>query len=414
MINQLILKIDTIIKAQLHEVLNDREFQSLRNCWLGLLYLAKLPGNNKNICIKMLNSDWRSLCKDLISRGDLEHSSFFDKVYNQEFGHAGGQPFSLLIGNYEINIHNSTRQELHYLRLLGEVASVSFSPIILPLSAESFGYTDFTEHESTFNLSKLVSHSDYSVWRLLRQVSFSKFISLALPKVLLNTFAESVLKGSVYYDEPIWYWCFAHFFIAAVAIASFNDTEWFSDLNGVNTDSVNAGLIPNISAKAFSNYSSIKVYRAMTEFVIYEHQERQFSDLGFIPVCHLSNDNRAYFLNIQSIQEVDNPTDIANNLSYLLCVCRFAHYLKIIGRNTIGNYINPNDCQRELKKWLSAYVASNTDLPENLRHRFPLKKAEVQVLLREGHTDKYQCKIWLSPNLRTNQATTTILLTTEI
>lgn len=414
MIERLILKIDDIIDTQINEIVEHPVFCQLRSRWLGLLYLTQFCHGTDSILVKMLDVNWETLCRDLINQSQVDYSYIFDKIYYQGFGHPGAHAFSLLVCDYEINIHNSHRKDLHCLQKLGEVASLSFAPAVLSLSANSFGDDSFADYDPMTDLEKLLSHADYRIWQQLRERDFARFLVLTFPQIMCNSFAESVIKQSVYYAQPIWYFSSSVFFLAGVVMNNFNETGWFSDLNGINNDIVSAGLIPRVSAIPFSQYTSIKCYRALSELVIYEHQERIFTDQGLSPVCYLSNDDAAYFITPRTICTVSDNTDISYQLNYLLCVSRFIHYLKIIGRSFIGRYSDPVKCESVLKKWLSKYVASNPDLPDVLRHRFPLRKAVVDVSLVEGCEHKYNCNIWLSPNLRTNQAITTFLLTTDI
>ena len=50
----------------------------------------------------------------------------------------------------------------------------------------------------------------------------------------------------------------------------------------------------------------------------------------------------------------------------MMCVSRFAHYLKVMARDTVGTFMEQKDCEEWLNKWIGNYVLGN---PENGRRR---------------------------------------------
>ena len=46
-------------------------------------------------------------------------------------------------------------------------------------------------------------------------------------------------------------------------------------------------------------------------------------------------------------------------LQYMLCVSRFAHYLKVISRDKIGSMVGPEDCEEHLGRWLQNYITAS-------------------------------------------------------
>ena len=75
-----------------------------------------------------------------------------------------------------------------------------------------------------------------------------------------------------------------------------------------------------------------------TEIAITDRREKEFSDIGFIPLVHCKNTDYAAFFGAQSCQKPKKyDTDFANanarlstQLQYIFAVSRFAHYLKAI------------------------------------------------------------------------------------
>jgi hypothetical protein len=84
-----------------------------------------------------------------------------------------------------------------------------------------------------------------------------------------------------------------------------------------------------------------------TEIGITDRREAELSGLGFLPICHYKNTDYAVFFGAQSTQKpkkYDSPDATANaaisaRLPYIMATSRFAHYLKIMGRDKIGQFM---------------------------------------------------------------------------
>ena len=49
--------------------------------------------------------------------------------------------------------------------------------------------------------------------------------------------------------------------------------------------------------------------------------------------------------------------DISIVLIYLLCVCRFSHYIKLLGRDKIGSTTSSVELKEYLQSWIYQYCA---------------------------------------------------------
>jgi type VI secretion system protein ImpD len=101
-------------------------------------------------------------------------------------------------------------------------------------------------------------------------------------------------------------------------------------------------------------------------------------------------------------------------LQYMLCVSRFAHYLKVIVRDKIGSTISPEDCEIQLARWLQNYITANDSAGPEVRARYPLREAKVQVRERADMPGTYRCILHLRPHFQLDQMITTMKLTTEL
>src|SRR5207248_2460094 len=99
---------------------------------------------------------------------------------------------------------------------------------------------------------------------------------------------------------------------------------------------------------------------------------------------------------------------------YMLCVARFAHYLKVIGRDKLGSIISPEDCEEILHRWLLNYTMADDRADPETRARFPLREFKVQVREHPGKPGTYLGVFHLRPHLQFDQVSTGVKLVTEL
>jgi predicted component of type VI protein secretion system len=104
-IEQMVAELDKKISAQLTEVMHNPRFQRLEAAWRGLHYLASNTDTNANLKIRVLNISKAELGRTLRRfKGVVwDQSPIFKKIYEQEYGQFGGEPFGCLVGGYEFD-----------------------------------------------------------------------------------------------------------------------------------------------------------------------------------------------------------------------------------------------------------------------------------------------------------------------
>jgi type VI secretion system ImpC/EvpB family protein len=164
------------------------------------------------------------------------------------------------------------------------------------------------------------------------------------------------------------------------------------------------------------------IARSSTDAVVTELQERELSELGFIPLCRCQDTGFAAFPGNQSVQKPktfdEQPATVNARLSamlqYILCVSRIAHYVKSIGRDRVGAFTGPADCQETLERWLRNYTMSSDRAGDESRARYPLREARVKVIERADKPGSYYCEIHLRPQYQLDQLAAALRLVTEI
>jgi type VI secretion system protein ImpD len=99
---------------------------------------------------------------------------------------------------------------------------------------------------------------------------------------------------------------------------------------------------------------------------------------------------------------------------YVLCVSRFAHYLKVLGRELIGARVTAAECERILRSWLMDHTTSDDNaLPAVLAER-PLREARIEVRDNLSVSGGFLCRAWLKPHFLMDRLIPAFELTTEL
>jgi type VI secretion system protein ImpC len=180
-IDRAIAAIDAKISAQLNAVMHSERFLKLEGSWRGLHHLVMNSETGTSLKIRVLNASKRDLTRDLTRAVEFDQSQLFKKIYENEFGTPGGEPYGALIGDYEWTAHP---EDVETLRLISNVAAGGFAPFISAAGAGMFGFRDWTELSKPRDLAKIFESQEYTKWRSFRETEDARFVSLVMPRVI--------------------------------------------------------------------------------------------------------------------------------------------------------------------------------------------------------------------------------------
>jgi len=434
LINLQIAYIDELMNEQVNLILHHPRFQQLESSWRGLLFLTEEAGDNEKIKIKFLDVSWPVLVKDLDRAIEFDQSNLFRKVYSAEFGTAGGEPYGILLGDYQIRHRpgpDHKTDDVAALREISQVASAAFVPFVAGVDPVLFGVNEFADLGSPINFENLFSQAEYLKWNTFRSTEDARFIGLTLPRVLMRepythdtyrsdgfNFSEDVSAP----DSSGYLWGNACYAFGAILLKSFANNAWFTDIRGCHNGVEQGGVVSNLPVPCFETDERGTALKYSTDVLISDSLEKILSEFGFIPLCHSKDSRYAVFYGNQSVQgELVYDTSVAKTnakisamLQYMLCVSRFAHYIKIIGREKVGSFFSAEECEHYLHTWLLSYsTASSSGTPENLA-KYPLAEANVEVKEIPGKPGVYACVTHLKPHLQLDQMVSGVKLVTEL
>ncbi len=435
LLNRDIAQIDALLSRQVNVILHHPSFQRLEASWRGLQFLVgKLPEGEENVKIRILNVSWRELSRDQQNALEFDQSQLFRKVYEDEFGHPGGEPFGVLLGDYEIRHKPSADHPYDDLETLGKIASVAaaaFAPFLAGVHPSFFDLESFSELERPLNLAGTFEQLEYLKWRALRQSEDARFVGLTAPRVLMRLpYGDDGSRADEFrFEEEVedpsrrqYLWGPATYAFGAVLIRSFVESGWFASIRGTQRGIDGGGLVTGLPVHSFGTDKVGVAPKISTDVIITDALEKQFGELGFIPLCHCQDTEFSAFYGNQSIQKPKKydelPATINARLSamlqYMLCVSRFAHYLKVISRDKIGALNGAADCEEYLRKWLMKYTTGNDSAGLELKSKYPLREARIELRERPGKPGAYNCVIHLRPHFQLDQLHMAVKLRTEL
>lgn len=433
-INHDIGRIDRILDRQLNVILHEPRFQKLEASWRGLSFLVSHADPEANCKVRVLSMTWPALVRDLDRALEFDQSQFFKKIYSEEFGTSGGEPFSVLIGDYDIHLRPDKEHrtdDVGALASLSQIAAAAFAPFITSADPSLLGLDSFHELERPIDLEKLFSQPEYIAWNSLRKQPDARFLALTLPRILLRKPYDGRRQDSAHFphretldapNERDYLWGNAAFGLGAVVLRSFCQNGWLADIRGVRQDYEEGGLVTGLPEVSWKTDRDGVAPKPPLDVVISETMEAEFSHLGFTALCPCDITGIPAFHSTPSLQAPEVFDDanatmsarLSSMLHYILCVSRIAHYVKVLGREKVGSYTEPADCEEYLNDWLRQYVTQDDDAEPEVKARYPLREAEATIRERPDEPGHFYCTIHLQPHYQMDDMVSAVKLTTEI
>ncbi len=425
-----IAAIDRKLSDQLNAIMHNPKFSQLEGSWRGLHHLVQNSETGTSLKIKVLNVSKRELSRDLQRAVEFDQSQLFKKIYENEFGTPGGEPYAALIGDYQWSQHPD---DVETLRLISNVAAGAFAPFISAAGPGMFGFDSFTELAKPRDLAKIFETSDYMKWRSFRESEDARFVTLVMPRTLARLpygAATKAIDEFNYEEAPYdaagarpmehdeYCWMNAAYAMGARLTDAFAKYGFCTAIRGAE----GGGKVENLPTHVFTSDDGDMDAKCPTELAITDRREFELSNLGFLPLCHYKNTDYSVFFGAQSVQKpkkYDRPEATANaaisaRLPYLMAASRFAHYLKVMARDKIGSFQEAGDVERMLNRWINNYVNTNENAGQEMKARFPLREAKIEVREIPGRPGSYNAVAHIRPWLQMEELTTSLRMVARI
>ena len=269
--------------------------------------------------------------------------------------------------------------------------------------------------------------SEYAKWKSFRESEDSRYVALTLPHVLgrlpyganfkrVEEFNfEEFVDGK---DHDKYLWMNAAWAYGARITDAFAKYGWMARTRGVE----GGGKVEGLPVHTFPTDDGDVAMKCPTEIAISDRREFELSNLGFLPLLHSKNRDFAVFMGAQSAQKPKQYFDPAANanaelsakFNYIMCVSRFAHYLKVMARDKIGSFMEVNDCSVWLNNWINNYCVNPAGASEETKAKRPLADAKVEVREVPGKPGWYEAVAHLRPHFQLETLTTSLRLVAEV
>jgi len=424
-ITALIAEIDRKLSEQINLIMHHEDFKALEGTWRGLHYFVNNTETDEQLKIRVLN----------ISKGDLkktlkkfegtawDQSPIFKKLYEEEFGSPGGQPYGTLIGDYHFD---HSPEDVKMLGNIAQIASAAHAPFITGAGPSLLGMDSWQELSNPRDLTKIFGTAEYASWRSLRESDDARYLGLAMPRFLsripygaktspVEEFGfEEDTEGA---DHNKYVWSNAAFAMATNITRAFKLYGWCARIRGAES----GGMVEGLPVHSFPTDDGGVDMKCPTEIAITDRREAELAKNGFMPLSHYKNTDYAVFMGAQSLQkpavyddaDATANANLAARLPYLFATCRFAHYLKCMVRDKIGSFKEREDMEQWLNKWISQFTCDSKSA-EEVKARYPLAEAKVEVAEVKGNPGYYTSKFYLRPHYQLEGLTVSLRLVSKL
>jgi type VI secretion system protein ImpC len=426
-IEAIIAQIDKKLTEQVNAILHHPDFQALEGSWRGLSHLVNNTETDETLKIRVLNISKSDLGKTIKKfKGTAwDQSPLFKKMYEQEFGTPGGEPYGCLIGDYYFD---HTPPDTEILAGVAQIASACHAPFISASSPGLMNMDTWQELGDPRDLTKIFGSPEYAGWKSLRESEDSRYIGLTMPRVLgrlpygaktspVEDFAFEEDTEGAKHDK--YTWMNAAYAMGVNINRAFKLYGWCSRIRGVES----GGIVEGLPVHTFPTDDGGTDMKCPTEVAITDRREAELAKNGLMPLSHWKNTDYGVFVGAQSLHKPAEYADadasanaqLGARLPYLFSTCRFAHYLKCMVRDKVGSFKERADMQNWLQGWILQYVDGDpAHSSEETKARRPLASAEVVVEEIPGNPGYYSSKFFLRPHYQLEGLTVSLRLVSKL
>ena len=410
-LDEMIAHIDTLLSAQMDEILHNKSFQELESTWRGIRFLVERTNFNENVKIDLLDATKEEILDDFENNLDITQSTLYKQIYSAEYGQFGGEPVGAIVADYELDKSN---QDMTFLNKMSSIAAMSHSPLLTSLSAKFFGLDNFAELENIKDLKSLLEGPQYTRWRTFRENEDAKYTGCMVNRFLTRSpyIPEDNPIKSFNYRETVdkhddMLWGNGAYAFATRLTESFADYRWCGNIIGPK----GGGAVKDLPTYTYENYGSVQT-KIPTEVLITDRREFELAENGFITLTLRRDSNNAAFFSANSVlkpkvfpntpegKAAETNFRLGTQLPYVFLISRLAHYLKVLQREEIGTWKERSDVERGLNEWLRQYISDQENPPADVRSRRPFRNARVIVSDIAGEPGWYKIELLARPHFK--------------
>jgi type VI secretion system protein ImpC len=302
---QYIASVDAAIGEQMRAVLHDPALQALESTWRAVRWLTAELETGEQLKLYLLDVTLEELRADMrAAQGDPGRSGLYRLLVEQDNGITGGEPWSLLAGNYALG---RASEDLDLLAFIGAIASQAGGPFLMSADARFLGCPSLATAPDPTAWQATGADAEKR-WQALRQSSVASWLGVAFPRFLLRApygkrndpveqFDFEEMKSA--FDHESFLWGNPAIACAFLIGRAFLDNGWDMELG----DQRDIGDLPAVMLERDGE----KQLLACAETYLSERAVEAILAQGLMPLLSIKNQNAARLLRFQSLAAPVQP-----------------------------------------------------------------------------------------------------------
>ena len=249
-IESMIAELDKKLTDQVNQIIHHPDFQALEGSWRGLHHLVNNTETDEMLKIRVMNISKKDLGKTLKTfKGTAwDQSPIFKRVYEEEYGQFGGEPYGCLVGDYYFD---HSPQDVELLGEMSAVAAAAHAPFIAAGGPSLMQMDSWQELSNPRDLTKIFQTPEYAAWRSLRESEDARYLGLCMPRFLARLpygaktepveefdFEEETESA----DHTKYTWANSAYAMAVNINRAFKEYGWCSRIRGIESGGSVEGL----------------------------------------------------------------------------------------------------------------------------------------------------------------------------
>jgi len=296
--------VDAATSEMMSMVLHHPDFRALEAAWRSVHFLVSRVETDENLKLYVIDISKDELAADLGKAVDLSATGLYKLLVEQTVKTFGGEPWSLLTGNYYFD---DGYNDVTLLGRLAKLAWASGAPFIAGAHENILGCESLHETPDHEQWHKT---KDTTMWEALRRLTEAEYLGLGLPRFLLRLpyGPDTDPVDSFDFNEMpyasihnLYLWGNASIACACLIAEAFSRNEW-------NLKPGSILDIENLPLHLYKDKGEPRT-KPCAEVVFTEDTADIILEKGLMPLLSFKNQDRVRLARFQSL--TDPPANLA-------------------------------------------------------------------------------------------------------
>lgn len=180
---EMVSAVDAATGELMRMILHHPDFQAIEATWRAVYFLVSRLETDSKLKVYLLDISKAELVADLSASEDLRSTGTYKLLVEQTVETFGGEPWAFLAGNYTFG---QDAKDIELLGRMAKIAKTAGAPFIAAASDKVLGCESVAETPNPQDWRKSTDTENSQAWEVLRKLSESSYIGLAMPRFLLR------------------------------------------------------------------------------------------------------------------------------------------------------------------------------------------------------------------------------------